>query len=206
MHEDSLTSAIEADEEYRIIEHALLETPRGRWFLSEHGRRSRRVDAAVLEDAVHNLQASLRHPPATLSLLRSDVERLRSYVGQERELLHTPTPTTPPQSAPAYSSDQDHLTGMLAAAEDLHAMVWSMRDQVPAPDVCEAVARQASRIYVLSNSQAKQSQRFEHAATALDETYARLSMMLETILAEMQPPSSPPRRPTYLPNGSKALS
>jgi hypothetical protein len=30
------------DTEYRAIEQALLETPRGRWFLAEHGRRARR--------------------------------------------------------------------------------------------------------------------------------------------------------------------
>ena len=50
----------DAREEYLTIEAALLETARGRWFLSEHGRRARRLDSALLEDAIGRLQSSIR--------------------------------------------------------------------------------------------------------------------------------------------------
>lgn len=201
MKDQSLLGALEADEEYRIIETALLETPRGRWFLTEHGRRSRRIDAALLEEAVQGLQASLREPPALLSVLRNDVERLRAFVAHERDAMQAAEPASS-TGYPAADDAQANHAGILTAAEDLHALVWSMRAQLPTPDLCEAIARQSARIYAMSHAQAVQSTRTAHFSGALEETYTRLSAMLETILGEMQSNASIPRRPAYLPNGT----
>jgi hypothetical protein len=193
MTDHNLIGSLHADEEYRTIEAALLESPRGRWFLAEHGRRSRRVDAQVLDDVIARLQASLREPPALLSVLRSDVERLRGYVGDQRQEmaanvagLLSQTPHGQPHGQPMEASAQHHAVNMLTAAEDLHALVWSLRDQVPNPDFCEAIARQASRIYAMSHAQAVESARATQFTAALDETYQRLSALLETILFEMK--------------------
>ena len=60
MHRLSHAQTPETDDEYRAIEAALLESARGRWFLAEHGRRARRLDSALLEDAIGRLQTSLR--------------------------------------------------------------------------------------------------------------------------------------------------
>ena len=38
---------LDVEQEYRAIEAALLDNPRGRWFLAEHGRRSRRLDSVL---------------------------------------------------------------------------------------------------------------------------------------------------------------
>ena len=62
----------DSETEYRTIESALLESARGRWFLAEHGRRARRLDSALLEDAIGRLQTSLRQPPALLGQLQAD--------------------------------------------------------------------------------------------------------------------------------------
>lgn len=202
MKENSVLGALEADEEYRAIEAALLETPRGRWFMTELGRRSRRIDSSVLDDVIDRLQASLREPPALLSVLRSDVERLRGFVADQRNdmaraaaALLSQNPNGHPAEAAAH-----HATNMLTAAEDLHALVWSLRDQVPNPEFCEAIARQASRIYAMSHAQAVESARASQFTAALDETYHRLSALLETILFELQG-NERPRRPA-LPNGT----
>ncbi len=188
MTDHNLIGSLHADEEYRAIETALLESPRGRWFLAEHGRRSRRVDAQVLDDVILRLQASLREPPALLSVLRSDVERLRGFVSDQRQEMAasasqmlTQNPNGHPVDASAH-----HAVNMLTAAEDLHALVWSLRDQVPNPDFCEAIARQASRIYAMSHAQAVESGRAAQFTAALDETYQRLSALLETILYELK--------------------
>ena len=62
MHRLAPANAVETDDEYRAIEAALLESARGRWFLAEHGRRARRFDSALLDDAIGRLQSSLRQP------------------------------------------------------------------------------------------------------------------------------------------------
>lgn len=188
MTEHNLTSSSNDDPEYRLIEAALLESPRGRWFLAEHGRRSRRVDAQILDDVIDRLQASLREPPALLSVLRADVERLRAFVSSQRQDLaaNAAELLTQRPSGHAVDASAYHAVNMLTAAEDLHALVWSMRDQVPNPDFCEAIARQASRIYAMSHAQAVESARAKQFTAALDETYQRLSALLETILFEMK--------------------
>ena len=77
----------EPETEYRAIETALLETARGRWFLAEHGRRARRVDSAVLQDAIGRLQSSLRDPPALLGQLRNEVVSLQVLLNETRSAL-----------------------------------------------------------------------------------------------------------------------
>ena len=69
--------AVDTETEYRAIEATLLETVRGRWFLAEHGRRARRLDSALLEDAIRRLQASLREPPALLGQLKGEIEAVQ---------------------------------------------------------------------------------------------------------------------------------
>jgi len=188
MTDQSLIGSLQADEEYRAIEAALLESPRGRWFLAEHGRRSRRVDAQVLDDVITKLQASLREPPALLSVLRVDVERLRGFVAEQRHDLAANAASMLQQNPNGHTLDANahHTASMLTAAEDLHALVWSVRDHVPNADFCEAIARQASRIYAMSHAQAVESARAVQFTAALDETYQRLSALLETILFEMR--------------------
>lgn len=198
MNDQGVLGALEADEEYRAIEAALLETPRGRWFLTEHGRRSRRIDSRLLNEAIHQLQTSLRDPPALLSVLRSDVERLRAFIASQRNELANHDAARLASIATASSASQ--AANMLTAAEDLHALVWSMRDQVPNPEFCEAIGRQASRIYAMSHAQASESARAQQYTVALDEMYQRLSALLETIVLEMQGGSSEPRG--YLPSRS----
>jgi hypothetical protein len=205
MTDQSLIGSLQADEEYRAIEAALLESPRGRWFLSEHGRRSRRVDTSALDDVITRLQASLREPPALLSVLRTDVERLRGFVaGQRQDLAEQASALLSQQPYPVEAANHN-AANMLTAAEDLHALVWSLRDQVPNPDYCEAIARQASRIYAMSHAQAVESARSVRFTQALDETYQRLSALLETILFEMNGDAKPLPRGLALQNGLQSF-
>lgn len=67
------TSVEDSEAEYRSIEATLLATARGRWFLAEHGRRARRVDNALLQDAMSRLTASLREPTALAERLKSQL-------------------------------------------------------------------------------------------------------------------------------------
>src|SRR5690606_5240668 len=77
-------TSVDLEQEYRTIEAALLNTPRGRWFLAEHGRRARRLDSYMLEAAIEKLQKSIRQPPALLGQLRHEVEELRQFLSETR--------------------------------------------------------------------------------------------------------------------------
>jgi hypothetical protein len=178
MHRLSPASADDSETEYRAIESALLESARGRWFLAEHGRRARRLDGAMLEDAIGRLQNSLRQPPALLGQLKSEIELLQAHLAEMRSSLLAKAATNT-QNQPA----AQHV--MLKAAEDIHDIAWSLQANPFDPKGCEEIARNAGRLYVLSQSQAVESERTLKTAGAIDAAANRLEAMLETVLHEL---------------------
>ena len=142
--------AEDTETEYRAIEATLLETVRGRWFLAEHGRRARRLDGALLEDAIRRLQASLREPPALLGQLKSEIETVKAQLAETRAGLMA-RPTVDESMLPTHA--------ILKAAEDIHNIAWSLQANPFDPNGCEQIARNAGRLYAMSQSQAAQSHR-----------------------------------------------
>src|SRR5215475_12709353 len=114
--------AVDIEQEYRAIEAALLDNPRGRWFLAEHGRRARRLDTIMLDEAIGRLQSTIRQPPALLGQLSHEIEELRQFVGDTKlELM------TKPQSKANESAPESPPDGILRAAEDLHELAWKLQ-------------------------------------------------------------------------------
>jgi hypothetical protein len=174
----STTAPDESEAEYRAIEAALLESTRGRWFLAEHGRRARRLDSALLEDAIGRLQTSLRQPPALLGQLQGEIETLRGYLAETRIAL---------LSRPSTAGDARHAVqpqAILKAAEAIHDIAWSLQANPFDPKGCEEIARNAGRLYAMSQSQAIESERA--LRTAADAASGRLEAMLETVVHELQ--------------------
>ena len=188
--QQSYAMSMDIEQEYRAIEAALLNNPRGRWFLAEHGRRARRLDSVILEEAIERLQNSIRQPPALLGQLQNEIEELNEFIRETRtELLAKPAKLAvdAPTDGPA--------DGILRAAEDLHELAWTLQSNDINADACEKIARQASAIYALSVRQALESERTQKLALALDAASARLNSLMETINHESQvdrdrPPSS----------------
>lgn len=179
MHRQSPVAHEESEAEYRAIEAALVESARGRWFLAEHGRRARRLDGAMLEDAIGRLQTSLREPPALLGQLEAAVGALKAHIETaKRELLERPA------SALQAASGGIQPQAILQAAENIHEIAWSLQANPFDPKSCEAIARDASRLYALSHTQAAESERALAFAAALDEALRRIEAILETVAHE----------------------
>ncbi len=176
----ALTSVLPSDTEteYRAIETTLLETARGRWFLAEHGRRARRLDSALLEDAIKRLQSSLREPPAVLGRLKAEIEVIKAQMAETRATLLA-KPIVDESILPTHA--------ILKAAEDIHDIAWSLQANPFDPKGCEEIARNAGRLYAMSQSQAAQSNRVIAAATALETSANKIEGILESIVHEMQP-------------------
>lgn len=169
----------DSETEYRTIESALLESARGRWFLAEHGRRARRLDSALLDDAIGRLQTSLRQPPALLGQLQAEIETLKAHIADTRaSLLAKPANGQGDEAPPQHA--------ILKAAEDIHDIAWALQANPFDPKGCEEIARNAGRLYVLSQSQAIASVRSLKTAQALDDAASRLDAMLETVIHELQ--------------------
>lgn len=180
MHRLSATPAEDSDGEYRAIEATLSETARGRWFLAEHGRRARRLDSALLDDAIVRLQASLRQPPALLGQLKAEIEDVRTKLQATRAHLLAKQPSM------AGSADVNAPQTILKAAEDIHDIAWALQANPFDAKGCEEIARNASRLYVTSQAHAIESSRIQSTTAALDDAASRIEAILETIMHELQ--------------------
>lgn len=194
---------VNPETEYRAIEAALLESPRGRWFLSEHSRRVRRIDTLTLQDAITKLQSSMREPPALLGQLQHEIESLQGLLKQTRSAL-VAKPVDPEGTAPGTVSGPN---GIIAAAEGIHELAWSLHKQEIDVPTCEQIARQASAIYAMSVRHAAESERVQQLTNALDGALARLDGLLETIGHEGQLDSfsMPPPAEEEMPPASPAM-
>ncbi|MGD9783295.1 MAG: hypothetical protein AB7E80_03710 [Hyphomicrobiaceae bacterium] len=206
MAETSTVAPADAEMEFRAIEQTLLETARGRWFLAEHGRRARRLDSALLEDAIGRLSSSLKQPPPVLGLLRIELQGLSDRIAIARtELLAKSTRGGAAENSEAAPAMQSSPSGaspsetpverMLQMAEDIHQLTWTLQNEELDPASYEAIARHATRLYAMSRQQAVESDRALKFATILDEAGQHLAVLVDTLLHELQTYSDEPAPP-----------
>ncbi len=198
MPETQATPEQDTEQEYRAIEQTLLETARGRWFLAEHGRRSRRLDTLLLEDAIGRLSTSLSQPPPVLATLRSELEKLSAFIVQTKNAMVAKSSSKPAavssalegagNEAPAAAPKGESIAPvarMLRMAEDIHELTWTLQADELSPESCEAIARHASMLYAVSRQQAMESERALQFVKALDDAANRMSILLDTLVHEL---------------------
>lgn len=198
MAETQAQPALDSEREYRAIEQTLLETARGRWFLAEHGRRARRLDTALLEDAIGRLSSSLTQPPPVLATLRAELEKLSAFIVETKATMVEKSPAMP-VAKDAASNPSGTASGMgsagpdevkpvarmLRMAEDIHELTWTLQADELSPESCEAIARHASMLYAVSRQQAMELERALKFAKALDDAANRMSILLDTLVHEL---------------------
>lgn len=176
---------LHAEQEYRSIEATLLESPRGRWFLAEHSRRSRRLESAQIEEAISRLRSSMRDPPAVLGRLRTELDSINQLLRHARAAVLT-RPSGPTRTnGTAQASSDSAPGGLLKAAEELHTLVWSLQARDVNREVCERIGRQAAAIFALGARQAQESERALQFADMIDGIARRIMAALETIELEL---------------------
>lgn len=189
------------DHEYRAIEATLLASARGRWFLAEHGRRARRLDNALIEDAITRLKASMREPTALIDQLKAQLTVVRGIIADVYAALSArpvqargPSPVdadgvltalSGPSAAgsPAPTINQSILT----ASETVHELAWTLQGREGRDfdqSTLEAIARQVISIYAMSRHQALDTEftlRLTDRLMAADE---QLAAVLDTLRHE----------------------
>jgi hypothetical protein len=177
--------AADSDDEYRAIEGTLLQSARGRWFLAEHGRRARRLDGALLEDAIGRLQLSLRQPPALLGQLQSELHGLKAYLADVHAKLLEKCPEPAEQQTGGVPQQQAHQI-ILKAAEDIHDVAWALQANPFDPKGCEDIARNAGKLYAMSQAQSLHAARTLEMLSAIGAASDKIDAILETIGHESQ--------------------
>ena len=195
---------------YEQIEAAVMETARGRWFLSEFARRNRHTDTTMVLNAIETLQRRLVDIPALeasapapvmaepalpYQRLQVDIiEMARAIARAEREIRQIRHDGV---TATQYSSASDELDAVVAtteqatstilsAAEQIQEYAWTRREQA-ADDTsdCDMLDRCATEIYTACGFQDLTAQRIRKVVDALRFLDGRLKSILEaTGLAE----------------------
>lgn len=206
MNKAQTTPGVDADAEYRSIEATLLATARGRWFLAEHGRRARRLDNALLEDAVSRLSASLKEPTALAERLKSQLNSVRDAIRDATTTVasrkrHARATTEPLEPAALAGSMRPTLAqSLLQASEQVHELAWTLQGREGRDfdhRTLEQIGRQVIAIYALARQQAADLEYTEELLGLLAIAEERVSSLLETVDHELHAdrgPQPPPDR------------
>ena len=114
--------------DYSMIEQAVMETARGRWFLLEYARRQRAAETQRLADAVDRLEALLARAPQTEPAAEAPAE----------SQAEPPAPAQAEPPAPARNDASEALV------ERLVDIAWRLREDGADPALCTELEREAA--------------------------------------------------------------
>ncbi len=175
---------LDVDTEFRAIEATLLETTRGRWFLVEHSRRSRRIESTELETALARLKDAFREPPAVLGRLQSELQAISSLLEVARSRLLANDVDGARSRGSGGDPSGPATAAMLKSAEELHELIWTLQTKDTDPAICEQIGAKTAAIFALSARQAQEAQRALAHAAALDAIADRVTAVLSAIVHE----------------------
>jgi hypothetical protein len=89
-----------AREQYEAIESAVMETPRGRWFLAEYARRHRNADTEALLAAMAKLERAITPAKSAPEMLEPVLHRLAEDIKSARSAIAAVKSETLPEAPP----------------------------------------------------------------------------------------------------------
>jgi chemotaxis protein CheZ len=179
-----------SDADYELIAAAVLETARGRWFLAEHARRNRHADTKLVLEAIEKLDRTFAHRP---EMPESDRVRV-DLVEMMNAITRTKSEIASMQPADSNSSQFDQasveLSGIvdstekatsdiLAAAERVQEIAWTLREQGVDATVCDLLDAQATEVYTACGFQDITGQRTRKVIEVLRFLEARIEAMIK---------------------------
>ena len=175
--------------DYDLIESAVMETERGRWFLHEYARRNRSADTQVLLGAIEKLEKVV-----TGERVAQDVDRLRLDLKE----MATTIARTKTEISAIHAVEQEHshlfvasealdaitrqteqaTSDILAAAEHVQEAAWTLREEGANPALCDDLDRRATEIYTACSFQDLTAQRIAKVIHTLRYLEGRIDGMI----------------------------
>lgn len=175
--------------DYEAIETALLESTRGRWFLSEFSRRNRTADTQMLLDAITKLESAVirSDPEVQQDNLRHDLIEMAEAISQTRqEIAAITSPDEDNQLINATSeldaivqSTEQATSDILEAAEDVQEVAWLLRENGGEDAICDRLEQRATDIYTACSFQDITGQRTGKVVDVLCFLEKRVKSMVE---------------------------
>lgn len=178
----------ETPEAFEEIYSAVMETPRGRWFVQELVRRNRNVDTLAVLDAIERFKERIaeHREEGRLEVLRAELQEMASAIAQTRSeiaAIKSDNPTSDRITAAtgeleAILTATEGATGdILTAAEALQTLADEIRDV--APEAAETLEMHATNIMMACSFQDLTGQRTTKVVGALKYIETRVNTMIQ---------------------------
>jgi len=189
----------ENDIEYEAIEEAIMQNPRGRWFLTEYARRNRAADTNRLLEAIdrlYNAALETREHVADLhgesgkvkpdlDLLWTGLQEIRDTIDTARRDMAEIKPretehfASAEEDAAAVATSAERATlDILAAVERLQDIADTLRASDADGDLCEEIETHARGIFMASAFQDITGQRIARLVGALTDLDRRVAAIM----------------------------
>ena len=198
----STTTCAPGPADYDAIFAAVMQTERGRWFLAEYARHNRRADTAEVLAAINSLAAMMRpvvaHPhmgKAERSEFGGDIDRLRAELADMANAIartKNEIASIRPDAAQGgrileateqldsvLRTTERATSDILAAAEQVQEVAWTMREQDVASEFCDRLDGYATEIYTACSFQDLTGQRTRKIIQVLRYLEARIQAMTD---------------------------
>lgn len=180
-----------SDTDYVSIEHAVMETERGRWFLAEYARRNRNSDTEVLLDAINRLEGlvSPERGAKGLDQLRVDLLEMSKAISRTKNEISAIIPQGNPEHLSRLGEASGVLDGIVKAtekatqdilecAEHTQEVAWTLRENGAQEELCDALDRHATNIYTACSFQDITSQRIVKVVHVMRYLEDRINAMI----------------------------
>src|SRR4051812_41581715 len=142
------------DAEYDAIYATVSETAQGRRFLEEYARRCRPTETEATLAAIERMQAVIRDGGASerLEILLEMADMAQAIVRLRAEILAMRPPGAGPLEATEeldsiVQTTEGATSRILAAAEQVQELAWTMRESGSIEGLCDELDKQATEIY-----------------------------------------------------------
>jgi hypothetical protein len=192
--------------EYEAIEAAVMETARGRWFLSEFAQRNRTADTKMLLEAISRLEQAVAGERAVQSMdrVRFDLMEMAKAIARTKSeiaAIHSPDLEQSRLTAASESLDaivrttERATSDILEAAEHVQEAAWTLREKGADEDLCGELDRRATDIYTACSFQDLTAQRTGKIVNTLRYLEGRINAMIDIWGADERPEPAPDRAP-----------
>jgi chemotaxis protein CheZ len=178
----------EAD--YEAIQDAVMETMRGRWFLTEYARRNRHADTKVLLAALDRIETSITSGRSAEpdSRIRGDIVEMSQAIARTKAEIAAIKPDSEHHGKFGEATEEldsivlateSATSQILAAAEQIQETAWTLREQGLDPTTCDLIDARATDLYTACSFQDLTGQRTRKIIQVLNYLEGRINAMMD---------------------------
>jgi chemotaxis protein CheZ len=179
------------EDDYDTIEAAVMETARGRWFLSQYAQRNRSSDTRAVLDAIGKLESivqvtrsgpqeqvryELMDMSAVIERTKRDIAQLTNEAGAIAQFANGGEDLENVVSAGQQATQQ-----IIVAAEKVQEVAWTLRDQGADANECDVLDQKTMDIYLACSVQDVSNQGIAKVIQTLRHLDGRINAMMDLL-------------------------